>query len=167
MSARPKPAPRSGRLSCAPEHRLQSRAASAPAGYAMVPNHVTRNTDLPSTAHRVLTALIGLCRGNTRCTRASIRKIAEAAGVSRHIVRRAFPVLEAAKLIVRRSDPDAVGSFWMTHVLCDPKGLTVQDSEQTMVNGCAIPAHRAPDPSALARSPGARTRGHYVLVRLL
>ena len=135
--------------------REEAANHKVPAGYTMVPNHVTRNPGLPSSAHRVLTALIGLCHG-TRCTRASILKIAQAAGVSGHIVRRAFPVLEAAKLIVRRSDPDSVGSFWMTHVLCDPKGIlcspepvpsqgenaTVQDSEQTIVNRCAIPAHR-------------------------
>ena len=135
--------------------REEAANHKVPAGYTMVPNHVTRNPDLPSSAHRVLTALIGLCHG-TRCTRASIWKIAQAAGVSGHIVRRAFPVLEAAKLIVRRSDPDSVGSFWMTHVLCDPKGVHwspepvpsqgenagVQDSEQTIVNRCAIPAHR-------------------------
>lgn len=93
------------------------------AGFATVPRHVIRNADLSHGACRLLGAIIGLCYGDSRTTKATAGQIAEQAGMTVKSVRYFLPQLIAARLIVRRRDPDAPGGPWLTCLDCDPRGF--------------------------------------------
>ena len=70
-------------------HQDRSRkpgGAETPSGYAAIPREVTRREDLSGQAHKVLTAILGLCYGDERHTRASVRQISSASGMRRRTV---------------------------------------------------------------------------------
>ena len=50
--------------------------APLPAGYAAMPRQATRMAGLSDAGHRVLTAIIGLCYGDDRQTRAPCARLA-------------------------------------------------------------------------------------------
>lgn len=97
-------------------------ATSTSKGYATVPRRITRRTDL-RIEKIVLDALLGLCWGESRICRASIREIGLACGMPRRTVQRHLDTLAEAGLIDRRPDPEVPGGAWVTYILTDPKGL--------------------------------------------
>ncbi|MGZ3388393.1 MAG: hypothetical protein ACXWPK_00165 [Isosphaeraceae bacterium] len=141
MSAKPQPTSQDERPVILPIPRDTVPTRDLPAGYAMIPKHITRHPHLKAGAKVVLDAIIGLCYGTIPWTRATATEIADAAGVSRKTVRRALPRLLAAGVIARRPDPERIGGPWLTHVLCHWKRekSSVQSGVQVVVNECTTP----------------------------
>jgi hypothetical protein len=102
-------------------------AHKTPSGYAAVPREVTRREDLSSGGHRVLTGLLGLCYGDERQCRASIRQIMTASGMAERSVKRGLAELLRLELIRRQHKVDRPGGVMTTVILCHPKEFALSN----------------------------------------
>ncbi len=127
-----------------------------PSGYAAVPREVTRKTDLSGQAHKVLTALLGLCYGDDRQTRASVRQISAACGMPRRTVNRYLAELIHLRLIDRRHKLERPGGVVTTFILCHPKDFVLSNDPCINWRVKTTPTI-VPNPRQLRRDPAPTT----------
>ena len=142
---------------------------SAP-GYATVPRQIIRCEDLTYGAKVLLSAIIGICYGDARQIKSTIQEIGVQAGMSAKTVRYFLPELIAAKLILRRRDPERIGGPWLTCITCDPKGFQLSDKPEnwrvkTVVNKHTPPTHSEGRPLPTARVDPYPSAGGGLLIQ--